>query len=183
MTMTPVQPGDVLAVRTTGLAAGLIRFGEALSGKPNLDNHVVLVHHEDPQGRWWGLAGQPGGVGWADLRVYLADRWTVSNCGQPGRDDAGRQRVCDAAVAMLGTAYDWEAIADDTLRAFRMEDLWSSSFDGGLAPGHVVCSSYVSFLYQREEWRRPDVAGRDTEPGDWTAFSIGNGYNVPLLGV
>jgi hypothetical protein len=182
MTRTPVQPGDVLAVRTTGLAAGLIRFGEALSGKPNLDNHVVLVHHEDPQGRWWGLEGRPGGVGWCDIRAYLADRWTVNNCGQPGRDAEGRARVCAAAVQMLGTPYDWEAITDDTLRAFHMADVWRSNW-GGVAPGHVVCSSYTAFLYQREGWKRPNVAGRDTEPGDWSQFSILGGYSDDLLGV
>jgi hypothetical protein len=182
VTLTPVQPGDVLAVRTTGFAAGLIRFGEALSGKPNLDNHVVLVHHEDPQGRWWGLEGRPGGVGWCDIRPYLADRWTVNNCGQTRLSQDARQRVCAAAAVMLGTPYDWEAIADDTLRAFRMADVWRGDW-GAIAPGHVVCSSYTAFLYQREGWKRPDVAGRDTEPADWTAFCIGNGYSVPLLGV
>jgi hypothetical protein len=180
--MTPVQPGDVLAVRTTGLAAAVIRFGEALSGKPDLDNHVVLVHHEDSEGRWWGLEGRPGGVGWCDIRPYLADRWTVSNCGQPGRDAEGRARVCADAALMLGTPYDWEAITDDTLRAFRMADVWRSNW-GGVAPGHVVCSSYTSFLYQREGWKRPDVAGRDTEPADWSSFCIVNGYSDDLLGV
>ena len=177
--MTSVHPGDVLAVRTPGRAAALIRLGEALAGKPNLDNHVVLVHHQDPQGRWWGMEGRPGGVGWCDIRLYLAGRWTVNNCGQPGRGPAARQRVCDAATVMLGTPYDWEGIADDTLRAFHMADLWSADW-GGTAPGHVVCSSYTAFLYQREGWARPDTPGRDTEPADWTAFSMMNGYNAAI---
>jgi hypothetical protein len=176
--VTP-QPADILAVRTPGLAATLIRFGEALSGKPSLDNHIVLVHHQDQQGRWWGIEGRPGGVGWCDIRPYLASRQTVNNCAQsrPGQD--ARQRVCAAAAAMLGTPYDWEAITDDALRAFRMQDLWSSDW-GGAVPGHVVCSSYTAFLYQREGWKHPDVAGRDTEPADWTAFCTENGYNTGL---
>jgi len=174
--MTALRPGDVLAVRTPGLAASLIRAGEALSGKMDLDNHVVVAHHQDPQQRWWGLEGRPGGVGWADLSQYLRNRWTVNNCGQPGRTPEGRARVCDAAVHLLGTPYDWEAVADDALRAFRMADLWSANYDGA-APGHVVCSSFAAFLYEREGWDRPSPSGRDVEPGDWTAFCIVSGYS------
>jgi hypothetical protein len=173
-----LKPGDVLAVRGGGWEAEAIRVGEELSGKPGLDNHVAVMSH------WtgdvpWGLEGKPGGVGWADMRRYVASPYTVNNCGQPGRTDAARQRVARRAQAMLATAYDWTEIADDTLRAFHMADLWASDWHG-LAPGSVVCSSYAAWLYEQEGWAHPNVPDRDTEPGDWTAFALDHGYSVSL---
>jgi hypothetical protein len=173
-----LKPGDVLAVRGDGLAAELIRVGEELTGKPGLDNHVAVMHH------WtgnvpWGLEGKPGGVGWADLRGYAASPYTLNNCAQPGRTGAVRAQVAAEAQHMLGTKYDWASIADDTLRAFRMDDLFSSTIDGTV-PGHVVCSSFAAFLYRLYGWERPQVPDRDCEPADWTAFITEHGYNVPL---
>jgi hypothetical protein len=173
-----LKPGDVLAVRTAGWEAELIRVGEELTGKPGLDNHVAVMHH------WqgdipWGLEGKPGGVGWADLRAYAASPWTVNNCGQPGRTDAVRAQLAAEAQHMLGTAYDWAAITDDTLRAFRMDDLFSSTVNGTV-PGHVVCSSFAAWLYQLYGWPCPVVPDRDCEPADWTAFDLAHGWNVKL---
>lgn len=173
-----LKPGDVLAVRGYGLAAELIRVGEELAGKPGLDNHVAVMHHWQG-GVPWGLEGKPGGVGWADLRGYAASPYTVNNCGQPGRTDAVRAQLAAEAQHMLGTQYDWEAIADDTLRAFRMDDLFSSTVNGTV-PGHVVCSSFAAFLYRLYGWDHPNVPDRDCEPADWTAFAIEHGWNVKL---
>jgi hypothetical protein len=169
------KPGDVLTVKTSGLAGKLIRLGEALGDKPNTANHIAVFHHYSGDVPW-GLEGRPGGVGWADLRGYLANPFTFNNCGQPGRDDAHRATVADLASRMIGSAYDWQAIADDTLRAFRMPDLFASTFHG-VVPGHVVCSSYAAFLYERAGWEHPQVPDRDCEPADWTAFIIERGYN------
>jgi hypothetical protein len=173
-----LKPGDVLAVRGDGLAAGLIRVGEELAGKPGLDNHVAIMHH------WtgdvpWGLEGKPGGVGWADLRGYAASPYTLDNCAQPGRTDAVRAQVAAEAQHMLGTAYDWQAIADDTLRAFRMDDLFASTVNG-VVPGHVVCSSFAAFLYRLYGWDCPQVPDRDCEPADWCALIMEHGWNVRL---
>jgi len=178
MALQDLKPGDVLAVRGGGLAGDLIRLGQALTGKPNVSGHIAVMHH------WlggvpWGLEGRPGGVGWVDLRSYLGSAWTLNNCGQPGRDDAHRAQVAKDAEAMIGTAYDWEAIADDTLRAFRMNDLFGKTI-GGVTPGHVVCSSYAAFLYERAGWDRPDITDRDTEPGDWDQFILTHGYGLKL---
>jgi hypothetical protein len=173
-----LRPGDVLAVRKRGLAASLIRIGEELSGKPGLEDHVAVFHHwtgDTP----WGLEGRPGGVGWADLRPYLASSFTLNNCLQPGRDDAGREEVAAQAERMLGTAYDWEAIADDTLRAFRMADLFASTWHG-MVPGHVVCSAFTAFLYERQGWERPQVPDRDTEPGDWCALVMQRRWSATI---
>jgi hypothetical protein len=173
-----LKPGDVLAVRGDGLAAELIRVGEELTGKPGLDNHIAIFHH------WqgdvpWGLEGKPGGVGWQDLRSYIASPYTLDNCAQPGRTDAVRAQVAAEAQHMLGTAYDWEAITDDTLRAFRMGDLFSSTVNGTV-PGHVVCSSFAAFLYKLYGWACPQVPDRDCEPADWCALIMERGWNVKL---
>lgn len=173
-----LRPGDVLCVRTGGWFAEAIRIGEELSGKDGEQNHVAMFHH------WsgpvpWGLEGRPGGVGWVDLRAYLASPFTVNNCLQPGRTDEARAAVASEAQYMIRTAYDWEAITDDTLRAFRMPDLFASSFRG-LVPGHTVCSAYTAFLYERQGWDRPPVTDRDTEPADWAQFCLVNGYSVSL---
>lgn len=173
-----LKPGDVLAVRTDGTPAELIRVGEELAGKPGLDNHIAVMHH------WagdvpWGLEGKPGGVGWVDLRAYIASPWTLDNCAQPGRTDLMRALVTTYAEKMIGTAYDWQAIADDTLRAFRMPDLFGKTIDGTV-PGHVVCSSYAAFLYERAGWGCPQVPDRDCEPADWTSFIMTHGWNVKL---
>jgi hypothetical protein len=173
-----LKPGDVLAVRGGGLAGDLIRLGQALAGKPNVSGHIAVMHH------WtgdvpWGLEGRPAGVGWVDLRAYVGNRWTLNNCAQPGRSDTDRLAVAKAAERMLGTAYDWQAIADDTLRAFRMPDLFGKTINGTV-PGQVVCSSYAAFLYERAGWDRPVVPDRDCEPGDWDEFIITGGWNVEL---
>lgn len=173
-----LRPGDVLAVRSTGAPAELIRVGEELAGKPGLENHIAIMHHYTG-GVPWGLEGRPGGVGWVDLRGYVASPWTVDNCAQPARTDAQRAMVATAAQHLIGTRYDWEAIADDTLRAFRMPDLFGKTIDGTV-PGHVVCSSYAAFLYERAGWARPVVPDRDCEPADWTSFIMAGRYNVEL---
>jgi hypothetical protein len=173
-----LKPGDVLAVRGGGLAGDLIRLGQALTGKPNVSGHIAVMHH------WtgnvpWGLEGRPAGVGWVDLRAYVGSRWTLNNCAQPGRTGGQRAGVAVAAEAMIGTAYDWQAIADDTLRAFRMPDLFGKTIDGTV-PGHLVCSSYAAFLYERAGWAHPDAPDRDCEPGDWDTWILTNGWNVSL---
>lgn len=178
MTIQELKPGDVLAVRTPGIPGELIRIGEEMSGKPGLESHIAIMHH------WtgnvpWGLEGRPGGVGWEDLRSYIASPYTLNNCAQPGRTDAVRAQVAAEAQHMLGTAYDWLAIADDTLRAFRMDDLFSSTVNGTV-PGHIVCSSFAAFLYRLYGWDCPQVPDRDCEPADWCALIMERGWNVKL---
>lgn len=177
---TELRPADILAVRGGGRVGALIRLGQALQGKDNLSNHIAIVHHLDPSGTyWWCIEGRPGGVGWADSRQYLAGSQVLNNCGQPGRDDAGRAEVCKQAQLMLGTPYDWAAITDDTLSAFHLPELWKKDWNG-TAPGHVVCSSFATFLYNRAGWARPQGDMRTSEPGDWDSFILSGGYNIPL---
>jgi hypothetical protein len=185
-----LKPGDVLAVRNEGLAALMIRIDAALEDKPNISNHIAVVHHQDGKGRWWVIAGQPGGVGYAQAAHLLASGWTLNNIGQPGRTDADRAYVAKAAEAMLGTKYDWQAIEDDGIRAFapKAEKIWNQEWEHtGMAPAHVVCSSFAAYLYDLKGWARPrpevdglEVSAREIEPGDWDEFVLANGYNEKI---
>ena len=166
-----LAPGDVVAVRTGGWAARLIRFGQALRGVPNLDNHIVIVHHADAGGTLWGIEGRPGGMGWVNVGHY-ASRYMISNADQP-KTDAQRAVVCAEMERMLGTRYDWEAIAEDGVGALGLGRLWHEDWHGQGPPAHVVCSSAASWLYGQVQLARPGrTVDRLTMPGDWTAFDL-----------
>ena len=173
-----VDVGDVLAVGTDGWAAKVIDLGERLAGKPSIDNHVAVVHHCDANGVPWGVEGKPGGVGWVDLRGYLADKRTRTNAAQP-RTAAQRKLVADNMVHLLGTPYDWAAIAGDaaTLLMPDLRRLWALNWHGKGAPGHVVCSSTAAWLYEVAQLAHPDLGTeRWCEPADWTAFDQARGW-------
>ena len=170
--------GDVLAVRTAGWAARLINVGAALRGHPAMDNHVVICHHKDSTGQWWGLEGKPGGVGQVTLDRYLSSPYTVNNCGQP-RSEQQRYDVAVAAEALLATQYDWVGIARDGLEAIGAPRLWSDDWHGQGPPGHVVCSSYAAWLYEHVGLDAP-VGQRSVTPADWTDFSLTHRFNTTL---
>ncbi len=173
-----IAVGDVWSVRTTGWAARLIRFGAALQDIPSLDNHVVVVHHQDANGRWWGLEGRPGGVGQVDLARYLHNPYTVTNAGQPKTDEQ-RYGIAVGAEALLGTPYDWVGIVADGMDAIGAPHLWAQNWGGLGPPAHVVCSSYAAWLNELHGLERPvRRSARGTTPGDWTAFDLDHGYNV-----
>jgi hypothetical protein len=166
-----VAPGDVLAVRTGGMAASLIRFGAALRGEPNLDNHIAVVHHADRAGTTWCIEGRPGGVGWRDARAYLASPWTVTTAAEP-KTGLQRQAVCEALEAAIGTPYDWKGIAADAAQAIHLPDLWQEKWDGQV-PGHVVCSSLAAWAYMKAGLAYPVASDLErTTPADWTRMCI-----------
>lgn len=179
MAPVTVGVGDVLAVRTCGVAAAVIRLGERLHGLPGRDNHIVIAHHRDKTGVWWGIEGRPGGVGWADLRAYLTDPATVSNADQP-RTGAQRQAVADTCAQMLGTPYDWTGIAADACTDLGLPDLFARDWHGRGAPGHVVCSSLAAYAHTRLGLARPDGThgGRFVQPADWTVFDLTRGWEA-----
>lgn len=170
------QPGDLLVTRSPSVLGVIIRFGAALRGEPNLSNHVALVHHTDKAGTTWCLEGRPGGVGWRDAAHYLRSPWTMSNLGQP-KSAIQRETVCNGAMAMIGTAYDWDAIAKDALRAFGipLAAAWNPS--QGTPPGHVVCSSLAAYLYAKAGLICPQ-GDRLVSPGDWDQLIISHGWQV-----
>jgi hypothetical protein len=172
--ITGVKPGDLLCVRSPGLAGKLIRIGEEMAGQPGLANHVAIVHHLDAHGTCWTLEGRPGGVGWRQADDYLASPYTVTNVGQP-KTLTQRAAVCKIAEEMLGTGYDWESIAADAEGAFNLH-LWQpSAWVNGRVPGHVVCSTLAAYAYQKAGLDGPQ--GREAEPSGWVAFILEHGYD------
>ena len=101
--------GTVLATRSGGFSSFMIRMGAALRNKPNLSNHIAVMHHVDQAGVPWAIEGKPGGVGWVDARNYLKSKWTITNESQ-NLPTAARPRIAADMEAMLGRAYDWPAI-------------------------------------------------------------------------
>jgi hypothetical protein len=171
--MSQLLPGDIVVVRTPGLPAWVIRFGEMLQGRPDLRNHVAMLHHCAAGANWY-LEGRPGGVGWrvfrADADSYASSPWTVSNSAQP-RTDAQRAAICARMQALVGTPYDWAAIEGDAAIALHLPEVWPKWGDGTQLPGHVVCSSSAALAYKEEGVAAPEVGGgRFTEPADWDAF-------------
>jgi hypothetical protein len=171
-----VQPGDLLLTRSASRFGAIIRFGDALRGEPNLSNHVAIVHHQDAKGTTWCLEGRPGGVGWRDASAYLRSPWTMSNVGQP-KTPSQRESVCRAALRMIGTAYDWDAIAKDALSALGMPLAAAWNPDGGTVPGHVVCSSLAAYVYSKAGLTCPP-GDRLVSPGDWDKLIISHGWQV-----
>jgi hypothetical protein len=174
--MAPVvRPGDLLTTRSTGWGGLMIRLGAAFRDKPNLVNHVAIIHHTDPSGTVWCIEGRPGGVGWRQATDYLASKWTVANASQP-KNAAQRKQVCDGAVAMVGTDYDWQAIAADAGHAFGLDGIWQLRWGkGGQVPGQVVCSSLAAYLYAKARLDHPE-GDRAVVPADWLTLWIENGW-------
>jgi hypothetical protein len=180
-----LQPGDIVVVRTPGgfpTPQWWIRLGAALQDKPNLDNHVAMMHHYDSQGVPWGFEGKPGGVGQVDMRSYIASGYTVNNCGQPGRTDADRAKAADLMKSMEGTKYDWQAIGGDGLMDLHVH-LWNdvTGFNPNLKPGEVVCSSFGAYVYEVLKWAHPDMnTERVCQPADWESWCVSNQYSLKL---
>lgn len=173
-----VRPGDVLVVRDPGFWAWWIRLGARIQGEPNRWNHVVVAHHVDDAGTYWGVEGRPGFVGWRNIDHYLNDPATLTNALQSDRDDAGRQTVCDVMAAMIGrTRYDWTAIISDGLSA--VAPLWRERRKewGNDVPGHVVCSSAADYAYERLGWATPD-ADQYCTPWDWARLIEEKGWSA-----
>jgi len=167
-----IGPGDVIAVRTGGWAAWLIRLGARIRGLPGSVNHVVVVHHRDDHGRWIGLEGRPGGVGWVDCTNYLRSPATVDNGAQP-KTEAQRYLVAKAAERLIGCAYDWAAIGADALSDLGF--ILAMPGWGKQPPLHVVCSSFAAWCYREVGLPCPD-GGRLVQPADWAAWDAAKGW-------
>lgn len=174
--MTPVDVGDVICTRNrTSRWAYFIRLGAALADKPSTVNHVIVCHHRDAAGTWWGVEGRPGGVGWVDMRRALKGPYTITNTAQPKTPDQ-RHTIAKVTEGMLGTPYDWAGIVGDAMDAIHAQNLWASAWGPkNLAPAHVVCSSLAAWAYQHVGIPAP-AKYRDTTPGDWAAWIIEKGW-------
>lgn len=174
-------PGDVLAVWTgTGWFQKAIRIAAVLKGKPAVANHVVIITHQDQEGRWIGIEGRPGGVGLVDCGRYLTDTRTRSNHDQP-RDPAALPAFLASCAKSLGLRYDWVGVAEDAFDAIGADDisdlldpLWRYGDPHGPLSGGAVCSSLASLRYRAAGWRGPDplpAEDRRCTPADWWDWS------------
>jgi hypothetical protein len=169
------QPGMVLVVRTAGFEGTMIRFGAAMIGESDLENHVAVIDHTDNHGTCWAIEGRPGGVGWVDASSYLDSPWTISNQGQ---DLTAQQRtgICTTMRGLLGVPYDWTAITEDGIRDLHLPDLWGEKWHG-VAPGHVVCSSAAVWTYKKNAAKYPaNIDPAHVQPADWADFIVLNGF-------
>lgn len=189
------QPATVLAVRTQGFAGTWIRIGAALRGIPNLDNHIIGVDHVDKAGIVWGIEGRPGGVGDRDCADYFRGtdaKYVVSNWRQP-LTPLQRAGITATMRKLKGTGYDWNEIIGDgamdlhlpgIAELFTRDEDWSKR-----VPMHLVCSTTMAYAYYANKAPSPAdkvIAGVQggviksmplIQPGDWTAWSLENGYN------
>lgn len=167
--MLPVQPGDVLCVRTPSKFFGpLIRFGAWLRGKPATVDHVAIALHRDDTGIQWGIEAQPGGVRRVNLAVY-DNKWLLSNIDQP-KTDAQRAEICRLALSMLGVPYDWAAICGDAAMALGLSHLLLLRDYGDQQPRQVVCSSFAAWMYRHVGLGEPGGPTVSCTPGDWAQF-------------
>lgn len=175
-----LQVGDVVCTRNpTGWAARLIRFGAALLDRPNIVNHVIVVHHRDPKGVLWGIEGRPGGVGDIALtRRVLSQPYVISNSLQPKTEEQ-RFLVAKAAERLRGAPYDWTGIMLDGLEALGVS-LWDGGW-GPEPPGQVVCSALADWCYDAVGLASPGrTYDRTVTPGDWCRFIMEQEWSKAL---
>lgn len=176
--MTKIDVGDVLLIRNpSNFFSRLIRLGSALRDRSNRVNHVAIVHHVDPTGTVWAIEGRPGGVGWVNANLYLANRRTVTNAAQPKTPEQ-RYAVGVAAEAMVGTPYDWPGIARDAMQALGLEQLWPLHRGWKQPPEQVVCSSLAAWVYDQVDLGRPPGEAREVTPGDWDDYLQAEGWEL-----
>jgi hypothetical protein len=172
-----VFPGDLLATHSSsGWGSFMIRLGAAFRNQPNLANHIAIVMHTDKSGTLWCLEGRPGGVGWKDATEYMNSKYTLCNRVQP-KTPQQRRIVTDGAKAMIGTAYDWEAIVADAGGALgqALDKVWELKWGKTGVPGQVVCSSLADYLYQKAGLVNP-AKEREVSPADWVQLWIEKGW-------
>lgn len=178
--VTKLGPANVLVLSgSRAIALEAIEIGSVLDGEPSA-YHVAVVHHKATDGVLWGIEGRPGGVGWVDCAKYISNPATIANTGQPISDE-NRMGISVIMEAMLGTPYDWAAIAEDGgemfARQFHLKDIWHEKVNDKL-PGHIVCSALAAYGYLRKAQPCPQPKDyRHVTPGDWLKFINDNGYD------
>jgi cell wall-associated NlpC family hydrolase len=173
--MTELGVGDVLCTRGGSWVSRTIRFGAAILGRPNTVSHVAIYMGLGSDDRPQVIEARPGGVGWLDATEYLKSHWTIDNREQPKTEEQ-RKQIHDAAIALLGTPYDWVGIGQNAMEAIRAPDLYrSKAWMNKASPNHVVCSSLADWVYAEVKLANPgktQQADKITTPGDWAEFCI-----------
>jgi hypothetical protein len=171
-----VQPGDVLAIHTSGWQGWWIRFGSALRDQPNLSSHIAVVHHTDAKGTVWCIEGRPGGAGWRDATAYLKSPLLLTNAAQP-KTATQRTQVTRTMEALIGTHYDWAAIEADAATDLGWHlPGWDPDWHG-IVPVHVACSSLAAYGYAKADLARP-AGQRGCQPSDWASFILRRGWEL-----
>jgi len=161
-------------------ATEFIRWGSALRGWPDLDNHVLIIDSVQDNGIVVGIEGRPGGVGRVDAARYFThpyDTYAVTNWDQP-KTAAQRDIIVTVMRQMLNVDYDWEAIAQDALADLGIPQLWLEKWHDAhhghdTSPAHVVCSSLAAWGYHRAGVLAPQQADmRHIQPCNWTEFIL-----------
>lgn len=181
-------PGDVLVVNASkgrGVFSGgwWIKLRNLITGvksRSRYADHVLVVHHRDSAGNLWGIEGKPSSVGWVDCALYLNHGKLVTDNRLQPKSDEQRAAICKMASEMLGTKYDWVAIADLGVQALNINRLWSKAIARFLlkdwnedeVPGHVICSSFLDVDYEHLGLDSPGGTDgtRFTTPSDWSEF-------------
>lgn len=169
-----VLPGDVMVIADNHFTSWFIRLQARLMGKPALHNHVAIFSHVDEGGTGWVIEGRPSGTGWEKADKYLKHPRTITNAAQP-KTDAQRAALVAGARTMVGTEYDWAAIAELGAEIFRINQLWRRYREwgeGNSPPVHVICSSLLDWLYEQQRLANPggDLCTRFTDVADWVTF-------------
>jgi hypothetical protein len=173
MSLNP-SAGDVMVVYDSTIGAWFIRLGAFIRFKPYKWNHVLIFSHYDAAGEPWAIEAHPGRVSWTagkDLKRYLASHKTLSNIAQPKSPNQRRDLV-RLAKAMFGTQYDWEGIVEDGMLAIGAPELLLSKDFGPDKPLHVVCSSFIKWLYDRVGLGSPHTPTRTCTPADWAEYIL-----------
>jgi hypothetical protein len=164
-----LRPADILCVDTGAFWGRFIKAGGWLTRDGGRCDHIVVAHHQDDAGTWWGIEGRPGGAGWVDL-TNCTYRLVSANTDQPRTDDQ-RALICGVVKGLLQTPYDWKAIVVDCMHAIGERELWASQAWGPKAPAHVVCSSLADWAHEYVGLTTP-TADRWVTPAQWDRFNI-----------
>jgi len=175
--MVNIGVGDIICTRNnTGWAARMIRLRAGLLDQPNLVNHVIIVHHKQPNGDWIGLEGKPGGVGWINItqRKVLKSPWIVTNAKEP-KLEKQRYLVAKAAEKLIGVQYDWMGIMQEAVvwaPPKRVTTFINRKWgDAEHPPEQVFCSNYADWCYDFVGLPSPGALfDRNVTPNDWAQF-------------
>ena len=170
--LTTLKPGDVIVTEMgVWVIRILIWLQAVLTGKAKYrqGGHIIVFTHTDLQGRYWGIEGRPGGVGWAELRKRN-DNWTLTNVDQP-KDALQRSKIVETMKELLGTKYDYSAYIEIALQTMGITTQWTD-FRKNDVPTHVICSAVADYVYEDVGLANPGgmKVTRFTTPVEWAEF-------------
>lgn len=167
-----LKPGDVIVTEMgVWIIRILIWIQAILTGKSKYrqSGHIIVFTHVDTEGRYWGIEGRPGGVGWAQLDKR-SGKWALTNVDQP-KDAAQRSKIVETMKELIGTKYDYSAYVAIALQTVGITTEWTD-FKGNQVPTHVICSAVADYVYEDVGLDNPGGyrITRFTTPAEWAEF-------------